>query len=160
MIRINSPVSDILNSDYYIQHGEILLDCFNQFSGEPMPLNASGHGGIKDLYHAPFAVVSHGIQTDPIFNFANQFALDLFELSFEDFIQLPSRKSAEFVERQEREKLLDEVSANNIIHDYRGVRISASGKRFMIERAIVWNLFDHQGGKYGQAAMFRNWTAL
>ena len=151
---------EMLNSDFYIRHGEILLDCFNDYAGEHMPVKASLHSRIEDLYHAPFAIVSHGIEVDPIFNFANQYALDLFELSFEAFIQLPSRKSAEAVERQERENLLNEVSRNNIIRDYRGVRISATGKRFMIEQAIVWNLFDQHGNKYGQAAMFKNWTPL
>lgn len=136
------------------------MDCFNTYSGEVMPVKASAASQIENLYHAPFAIVSHGIETDPVFNFANQFALDLFEFNFEEFIQLPSRMSAEAVERQEREKLLDEVSRNNIIRNYRGVRISATGKRFMIEQAIVWNLFDRHGNKHGQAAMFKNWTCL
>ena len=52
------------------------------------------------------------------------------------------------------------VSAHGYIDDYVGVRISASGKRFLIEDAIVWNLIDGQGAYHGQAAVFKKWTYL
>lgn len=39
--------------------------------------------------------MSHGLEVDPVFNYANQCALDLFEMTWEDFIKLPSRLSAE-----------------------------------------------------------------
>ena len=31
------------------------------------------------------------------------------------------------------------------IDDYTGVRISASGRRFRIDKAVVWNLVDQEG---------------
>jgi hypothetical protein len=40
------------------------------------------------------------------------------------------------------------------------VRITRTGRRFKIERAIVWNLIDAAGTIHGQAATFDQWTPL
>jgi hypothetical protein len=55
---------------------------------------------------------------------------------------------------------LSEVSSRGYIDDYRGIRVAKSGRRFLIERATVWNLFDESGGPYGQAATFSEWRHL
>ena len=115
---------------------------------------------IEALFAAPFALVSHGVEADPIFNFGNQVALSLFELTWEQFTALPSRESAEPVNQAERQRLLEQVTQNGYISDYRGVRISATGKRFLIEDATVWNLVDELGRYRGQAAMFDKWSFL
>jgi hypothetical protein len=62
--------------------------------------------------------------------------------------------------RDERARLLDRVSQQGYIDDYRGVRISKTGRRFMIEQATVWNLLDENGAPYGQAATFSQWRYL
>jgi hypothetical protein len=46
------------------------------------------------------------------------------------------------------------VGRDGFIDDYAGTRISATGRRFRIERAVVWNLIDAAGVRHGQAAMF------
>lgn len=112
------------------------------------------------IENANAVIVSHGVETDPIFNYGNQSALTLFELSLENFIQLPSRYSAEAMERGERERMLEAVNRQGYIDDYRGIRVSSTGKRFWIEQAYVWNLTDEVGTYFGQAAMFDNWTKI
>ena len=112
------------------------------------------------LFTAPFAIVSHGDSLDPIFNYANRTALELFEYSWLEFTALPSRLSAEPLHRAERERLLETVTRQGYIADYRGVRIARSGRRFRIEGAIVWNLLDERGERCGQAAIFDNWVFL
>lgn len=114
----------------------------------------------RQLFHAPFALVSHDTASDPVFNYANLKALVLFELSWEDFTRLPSRLSAEPVNQAERERLLAEVTAKGYIDHYEGVRISSTGKRFLIRNAVVWNLADKNRGYKGQAAWFDQWTFL
>ncbi|MCP4455022.1 MAG: MEKHLA domain-containing protein [Planctomycetes bacterium] len=114
----------------------------------------------RELFIAPFAIVSHNTEPDPIFNYANQTALDLFEMTWEDFTRLPSRKSAAPVNRADRSRLLQEVTANGISHNYSGVRLSQSGRTFLIEDGTVWNLQDSDGSTYGQAATFSRWTFL
>jgi hypothetical protein len=98
--------------------------------------------------------------TDPVFNYANLKALELFELSWEDFTCLPSRLSAEPVNQAERDRLLAKVTKKGYIDDYEGVRISSSGKRFMIKNAVVWNLMDNNQCYKGQAAWFDQWVFL
>jgi hypothetical protein len=114
----------------------------------------------RQLFHAPFAVVSHNTASDPVFNYANLKALELFELSWEDFIRLPSRMSAEPINQAGREQLLAEVTGQGYIDHYEGVRISSTGKRFLIRNAIVWNLMDKNNSYKGQAACFGQWVFL
>jgi len=112
------------------------------------------------LYAAPFVVLAHGTEPDPCFNYANLAAQRLFERSWDEFVGLPSRLSAEAPERQERERLLARVTAHGFIDDYSGIRIAKSGRRFRILRATVWNLNDTNGHPLGQAATFSEWESV
>jgi hypothetical protein len=114
----------------------------------------------ETVYHAPRAILSHGTQADPVLNYGNEFTLKLWEFTWEELTATPSRLTAEPMERSERQRFLDQVTKNGYVADYRGIRISKSGKRFWIENAIVWNLVDEHGEKIGQAATFEKWTAV
>jgi hypothetical protein len=114
----------------------------------------------RQLFHAPFVVLSHNTETDPLLNYANQAGLTLFELTWDELIVTPSRLTAEAAQRDERARLLTAVTAQGFIDDYRGVRISKSGHRFAIDRATVWTVLDEQGSPYGQAASFSDWRFL
>lgn len=109
---------------------------------------------------APFAIVSHGTEADPIFNYANATALRLFDMTWQQFTVLPSRKSAEAPNRSERARLLESVSQHGFIQHYSGVRVAASGRRFHIFNATVWNLHDGSGRYCGQAAAFADWRFI
>ena len=112
------------------------------------------------VFNAPRAILSHGTQADPVLNYGNAFTLKLWEYQWEELTSTPSRLTAEPMERTERQHFLEQVTKNGFVADYRGIRISKSGKRFWIENAIVWNLVDECGEKLGQAATFEKWTAL
>jgi hypothetical protein len=118
------------------------------------PLVMAGDDVIAALWDLPCAVVAHGIESDPLFFFGNRAALAAFECDVVRFVGMPSRLSAEAPLRDERQRLLDRVSRDGFIDDYFGIRISASGRRFRIDRAVVWNLVDGQGVRHGQAATF------
>lgn len=112
------------------------------------------------LFEAPFVVVSHGREDDPILNYGNQMALDLWEMTWDRLVQAPSRLTAEPVNRAEREWMLEQARRRGYLDTYRGVRISATGRRFLVEDALIWNVVDHQGQGVGQAATFSRWTWL
>ncbi|MEN8261117.1 MAG: MEKHLA domain-containing protein, partial [Pseudomonadota bacterium] len=112
------------------------------------------------LYHAPFAVVSHGTGKDPIFNYANLTAQELFAMPWAEITSMPSRNSAEPVNLEERNRLLGEVAAKGFIAHYEGIRISKYGRRFLIRNAVVWNVIDESEEYWGQAACFANWRYL
>ena len=112
------------------------------------------------LYRALFVVVSHGTDEDPILTYGNAAALALFEMDADALTRTPSRLTAEPVHRDERAGLLERTRRDGFVDDYAGVRISRTGRRFRIERAVVWNLTDAQGLYWGQAATFDKWTPL
>ena len=120
---------------------------------------APGEQG-RQLFDAPFALLSHDTSPDPILNYANRTALGLFGLGWDELVVMPSRLTAQILEQAERTRLLARVSAQGFIDDYRGVRITKGGRRFLIQRATVWNLLDETGGHYGQAATFSEWHFL
>lgn len=92
---------------------------------------------------------------NPIFNYASRAALELFEMTWDQFVATPSRFSAEPVDRAERTKLLDAVEKRGFVDKYSGVRISRTGRRFAIKDAVVWNVIDENGALLGQAALFK-----
>jgi hypothetical protein len=122
------------------------------------PLLAGGDDMARRLYEAPFVVLAHDAAPDPVFFYANLAAQALFEMPWNEMVRLPSRLSAEALAREERQRLLDRVARDGFIDDYAGVRISASGRRFRITGATVWNLLDGDARTVGQAAAFARWT--
>lgn len=140
-----------------LQHRLALIgESFQRLTGRTL-LDAPGP---EALWNAPRVIVAHGTETDPVFFYGNRQALGVFEMDFASFTRLPSRFSAEAQTREERANLLERVSRDGYIGDYAGVRISATGKRFRIEQAVVWNLVDAEGVCHGQAATFDHWQWL
>ena len=136
----------------------LIAQSYSRLTGRS--LVASADDIAQTLWNAPLAIVAHGIQADPVFFFGNHQALALFERAPQDFITLPSRLSAEPDLRSERAALMARVTRDGFIDDYSGVRISATGRRFRIRKATVWNLDDDAGTRHGQAAAFGGWTFL
>ena len=112
------------------------------------------------VFHAPFVLVSHGTEADPVLNYGNAAALALWEMSWAELTRTPSRLTAEAPDRAERDRLLGTVTRQGFIDDYSGVRISKTGRRFRITQATVWNLILPEGKSGGQAAMFARWEFL
>lgn len=144
-----------------IIHSKIILDTYYKITGIPLfDLSDSDEQKSYLLYHAPFVVVSHGIEEDPIFNYANATAQKLWNLDWEAFVQLPSKQSAEPDRQEERQRLLDTAAKQGYVDGYEGIRKSSDGKRFKIQNVLLWNLSDENGKPLGQAAFYRNWTHL
>lgn len=117
-------------------------------------------GLARYVFESPFVLVSHGTEADPVLNYGNAAALGLWEMSWEELTRTPSRLTAEAPNREERARLLAAVTARGFIDDYSGIRISKTGRRFLIGRATVWNLLAEGGPPAGQAAMFNEWKFL
>ncbi len=134
----------------------LIADSFLRLTGRPL-LNDPTH---ERLWNAPCVIVAHGSEADPVFFYGNRLALEVFAMDFAGFTHLPSRYSAEPLVREERSRLLERVRRDGFIDDYAGVRISASGQRFRIEQAVVWNLIDKEGVCHGEAATFDRWQMI
>ena len=158
MRKVNEPARE---NGFLCEHAELLISSYRRLTGKDLVIpQRYPEDAYRALYEAPYGVVSHDTSEDPIFNYANRTAQRVFAMDWQAFTRLPSRKSAEPVNRAERGRILARVTKEGFIDDYRGVRISAAGTRFRIENATVWNVVDDKGKYRGQAAVFYTWTEL
>jgi hypothetical protein len=134
---------------------DLLTDSHARLVGAPLvPLGTNAEWLYRE---APFAVLAHGTEHDPKFIYANQAAQACFGYSWDEFMALPSRLSAGTPGQAERQRLLEQVERNGFLTGYRGVRVAKSGRRFIIEDGVVWQLIDRDGKRHGQAATFPSW---
>ncbi len=112
-------------------------------------------GDLGDPWTRPDPIVSHGTEADPIFRWANPAALALWEMDWESFTRLPSRQSAADTPevQADRSRLLAEARLQGWVKGYRGIRVSATGRRFAIDDTVLWTVRDGAGVIHGQAAL-------
>lgn len=110
---------------------------------------------LGDPWKLPNPIVSHGTQRDPIFRWANPKALALWEMDWDAFTRLPSRQSAADTPdvQADRARLLAEARKKGWVSSYRGIRVSATGRRFAIDATVLWTVRDANGVVHGQAAL-------
>jgi hypothetical protein len=138
-----------------------MLDSFRHWLGRDLiPRTGTPEEQAAAVWTAPFVVVSHGTEADPVLNYGNAAALALWETDLATLTRTPSRLTAEPVHRDERAELMERTRRDGFIADYAGVRVSFTGKRFLIRDAVVWNLRDAAGNYVGQAATFADWRFL
>jgi hypothetical protein len=155
------PVNPVWQREGGARHAARLLRSHRRLTGHGLlGVPDDSHEAARALYEAPFVVVSHGNEADPILDYGNAVALALWEMSWDELTRTPSRLTAEAPNREERARLLAQVTSRGYIDDYSGIRISRNGRRFRIDRATVWNVFDEAGVRCGQAATFARWEFL
>lgn len=142
-------------------HCRLLADSYYHWTKQPLLAGVEDDVSLaKALYEAPFVLVSHGTERDPIFNYANRCAQNLWKLSWEQFTVMPSRASAEPMEENRRQELLENAKKQGLIQNYQGTRQSSDGKRFYIIDVTLWNIINAQGQYLGQAAKFDRWEFI
>lgn len=144
----------------WLELTQCLLNSYRRWTGKELIERAAPELDLVALWNAPKVVVSHGTQSDPAFLYGNQLALQLWEMPLDEFLGMPSRLTAEPMHRDDRQRLLERTQAHGFVDDYRGIRISRTGQRFQIEKALLWTVVDDQGATIGQAATFDHWTPL
>jgi hypothetical protein len=148
-------------TNFVVAHTQTLAHSFRKWTGRDLLPGLFNPAGLaRHVFEAPFVLVSHGTEADPVLNYGNQAALNLWEMSWEELTRTPSQLTAEAPSREERSKLLEVVARRGFIDDYSGIRISKTGKRFHISHAMVWNLIAEDSRPCGQAAMFDKWEFL
>lgn len=138
-----------------------LLDSHRRLTGRALYDGPeTGAARARAVFEADFVLLAHGVEEDPLFDYANRTALALFEMDWTTLVCTPSRQSAEAAEQATRERFMRTVREHGYTDDYSGVRVSAAGRRFRIDGATVWNVIDAGGAYLGQAASFSRWTYL
>ncbi|TKB80927.1 MAG: MEKHLA domain-containing protein [Nitrospira sp.] len=139
----------------------LVLNSYRRWvGGELIERHGSPEAQACALFAVPCVVVTHGAGADPMLTYGNRTALTLFETTWDELRRMPSRLTAEPVNQAERAQMLARAAAHGYIADYRGIRISATGRRFLVEDATVWNVVTPDGAHVGQAATFSTWRFL
>ncbi|WP_295464451.1 MEKHLA domain-containing protein [uncultured Pseudomonas sp.] len=130
---------------------------YRHWLGQPLPRPVDlPEADLPAWLHerAPYALLAHGSEGDPLFCYANHQALCCFGYSRAEFIGMPSRLSASPKDRAARQVLMETVGRQGFATDYAGWRVHRTGRPFMIHAGVVWNLVDAEGRRLGQAALF------
>ena len=144
-----------------IEHSQRLAWSFHHWTGRSLlEPQSSPTEFARSLFEADFVLVSHGMQADPVLNYGNQTALQLWDMDWATLTQTPSRFTAEPIAQEERARLLQQAQEKGYIDNYEGVRIASSGRRFVIKNVLLWNVMDEHKQPYGQAATFDRWEWL
>jgi hypothetical protein len=135
---------------------DLLVGSFRRLVGKRL---VEKERGPEWLYgDAPFVTIAQRHQPDPIFIYANATAQRLFGYNWREFTSLKAQTPGESETRQEQQALLDALTRDGYVADYRGQQTTRCGSRFRMEDGIVWQLRDRHGHHHGQAAMFTKWT--
>lgn len=158
---MSAPPFPSEENDFLFEHIALLRASFKHwFNRELLPERMTDTEAARYAFNAPWALLSHSTDKDPLFNYANQTALSLFGMTWEEMTTFPSRLSVEKTARESRIKLLEEVAAHGCVEGYRGIRIGPHGRRFEIQGTHIWNVRDAFGKPCGQAASFKHWIWL
>lgn len=136
----------------------LLADSHRRMTGQgllgPGPDPATDAALAEALFHLNLPVVAHGTGEDPVFCYANAAALSLWEMEWDAFTRLPSRRSAEAdpAVQADRDRHLAEALHRGWTAGYQGIRVSATGRRFRIRDTLLWTVTDRAGQHHGQAA--------
>ncbi|MBT8155233.1 MEKHLA domain-containing protein [Epibacterium ulvae] len=144
------------DNDYQSAHTQLLTTSYIQLMGRAL----YRYGQPQALYHAPFPILSHSTDADPILTYANLAAQKLWQLGWDELTQMPSRLTAEPQHRDARAAMFDRMRQQGFVDDYSGIRVTATGKRFEIRNAVIWTLRDASGEKQGEAATFSEYDFL
>lgn len=158
-MRVTIPKD--IDVNFLKSQSQLILDSYQKWTGKTLlPSTSASPETYLQLFSAPFPVLSSTHDAEPVLNYGNQTALDLWEMDWTSLTNTLGKNTAEAMERDTREKFLQTVREKGFIDNYSGIRISRTGKRFRIENATVWNLVDSSGAYSGQAATFTHWTFL
>ena len=149
-----------LTTDQQELAGVLLESHQRAFSRPLIATHQPGHSKrliCQNLFACGFPVLAHGTEQDPELSYANAAALQLWDSHWDELIGMPSRLTAPDSERAERSSALSQAKHLDAVQNYRGIRISRKGRRFMINKARIWSLWDTKERVYGQAACFSDW---
>ena len=124
---------------------------------EPAFLEHGVHHSAEWLYaQASHCVLAHNTDPDPRFIYANRAAQAAFDYDWDEIMPAVAAlggagrpRGASAPARSGRPPRLR--------HRLSGLRIAKSGRRFLIEDGVVWQLIDSDGAVRGQAATFAHW---
>jgi len=139
--RFITRASEILES-YRRRLGHDLFDR----SGDP------AEDGRR-LFELPMAVLAHDASPTPLLDWANLAAARAFDATPESLLGRPSAATAPADAVADRGKLFEALARDGFVTGYSGVRVSLTGRRFVIDDVTVLEVTDATGRPAGHAAV-------
>lgn len=128
-----------------------LVRSYAHFTGEILVPPGSEAEVAARLFEHPALVLS--LADGPTYNYANRTAMTAFERDWHQITNMVGDESAEPHLRKERTERLREALLQGCVRNYAGVRISAHGKRFLLEDGTLFAVLDESGATCGVAAV-------
>ncbi len=146
-------MTDVRASDFALRTAEI-LDSFRRHIGHDL-IDRSGDPSedARRLFELPQAVLAHDASAQPRLDWVNAAAAAAFDATPETLIGRPSSATAPPDATADRRQLFEILARRGFVTGYSGVRISLTGRRFIIEDVTVFALVDEAGRPAGHAAV-------
>jgi len=148
------PPGRVEDIDEWLQ---LSSDSLEKFTGKSLLDVMEGVTTLDQIHsNTRYAVLSHGNQTDPIYNYFNKGALLQFQWPEHEIYSLPSRYSApDGALRNDRAKMMKTVEQQQQVRTIpTAIRQTKSGKQFQLHDVMLWNVYDKDGIRVGQTAIF------
>ena len=137
-----------------IDRAREILDSYRRLLGRDLVARSGDPGeDARRLFHLPLAVLAHDTSTDPLLDWANLAAGRAFDAAPESLLGRPSADTAPADAVADRNELFDVLARQGFVTGYSGVRISLSGRRFVIDDVTVFEVADAAGRPAGHAAV-------
>jgi|688.fasta_scaffold08809_7 hypothetical protein len=138
----------------FVTRATVILDSFRRCVGRDL-IDRSGDAAedARRLFDLPQAVLAHDTSAAPLLDWANLAAACAFEATPETLLGRPSADTAPADAAADRRALFDVLARQGFVTGYSGVRISLTGRRFIIEDVTVFSLVDEAGHPAGHAAV-------
>lgn len=140
----------------FITRAREILDSYQRLLGREL-IDRSGDAAedARRLFDLPLAVLAHDIAPQPLLDWANQAAARAFDATPESLLGRPSATTAPADAVADRGKLFEALARDGFVTGYSGVRVSLTGRRFIIDDVTVFEVTDAAGRPAGHAAVIR-----
>ena len=143
---------------------KLVLTSYQKAYGQPLhkcdEVNGCYRLTSQELFSMPSVVMAHDNQDEPCLTYANSAALHLWGRRWSDMVGMPSRLTAPIDQHQNRKSALMQAMEKHAIKGYQGIRIDSQGRKFVINNARIWTVWDEKNLSLGQAATFETWSHL
>lgn len=131
-----------------------ILDSYARLLGrELIPRSGDAAEDARRLFDLPLAVLAHDTAPQPRLDWANRAAARAFDATPESLLGRPSADTAPADAVADRHRLFAALACRGFVTGYAGVRVSLTGRRFVIDDVTVLELTDAAGRPAGHAAV-------
>lgn len=131
-----------------------ILDSYRRLLGrELLPRSGDATEDARRLFDLPLAVLAHDTAPQPRLDWANRAAAMAFDATPESLLGRPSAATTPADAVADRGKLFEALARDRFVTGYSGVRVSLTGRRFVIDDVTVFEVTDADGRPAGHAAV-------